>query len=278
MAGPTIDRAFIVKFNEDVHMDYQQKGSKLRGTIRTDADVKAEKVRFQILGQVAARAKARNGNIPPSNPDHSFVEATMLDRYTLDFVDQLDLTKLNIEIRNSYVRNHSWAFARETDDQIITAMQAGVTDTFSAGGLFDRNTMLEAAERLDRNDVDRDGNWWCPVTPRQWASLMTVEEFASGDFVGPSLPFMQNIDARTWMGIHFLIHNRLPGVGTNAARVFMYHMSSVGHGINSEVDITWDWENEKKAWSAAGSMSMNAVVIDPRGIIGVDVDDTAALP
>jgi hypothetical protein len=57
----------------------------------------------------------------------------------------------------------------------------------------------------------------------------------------------------------------------------MWHWRSVGHAIGAEVDITWQWENLMKGWSGAGSMSMNAVVIDSLGLVEIHVDDTVAL-
>lgn len=280
MAGPTIDQAFITKFNRDVHLVYQQKKSKIRGTVRTDADVDGNKVRFQKIGTVTAQSKGRHGDIPPSNPDHSYVEATMNDRYTLDYIDKLDLTKLNIDLRGGYVETHARAFGRETDDQIITAMTAGATLTQGTySGNLTRNFVLEACEQLDAGDVDDDGMRFGLITPRSWSHLMTVSEFVSGDYVGPDLPFTKiGLEMRTWNGVHWIKHTRLPGRGTSQAKNYLYHFASVGHGINDEVDITWDWENKKKAWSGAGSMSMGAVVIDSAGLVELRVDDTAALP
>jgi hypothetical protein len=276
----TIDDAFIDKFNADVHVAYQQMMSKLRGTVRTDADVRASKVRFQKLGVITTTTKGRNGEIPPTNPEHTWVEATMADSYALIYVDQLDLTKLNIEIRGNYVTEMAAAFARETDDIIIDAMAAGATQTVGTGygGAMTRNLALEAVELLDVNEVPNDGNVYCAITPRQWAHLMTVEEFQNSDYNGPDLPFTKRQDVRTWYGVHWMKHNRLPGARTANCDCYMWHRSALGHGINAEVDITWDWENPRKAWSAAGSMSMGATTIDANGFIEIQVDDTAALP
>ena len=54
-------------------------------------------------------------------------------------------------------------------------------------------------------------------------------------------------------------------------------MDAVGHGINSELATSWDWENTRRAWSMSGSMSMGATVIDATGIVEVRLDDTTAL-
>jgi Phage capsid protein len=279
MPSPTIDEAFIIKFNDDAHLAFQQRASKIRGTVRTDASVMASKVRFQKIGTTIAKQKARNGDIPPSNPEHTYAEAIMEDWYDLILVDQLDLTKLNIEIRGNYIKTLSYSFGRKTDDILLAAMQAGATNNmFAYTGNLDRNNALLAVEALQRLDVDLDGNIFALVSPRGWAHLMAIQEFASSDYVGPDLPYLKRVDARTWYGVNWIVHNRLPGIGTAQVKYYLYHSSAIGHGINADLDITWDWENPKKAWSAAASMSMGGVVIDTNGIIELRLNDTAALP
>ena len=278
MPGPTIDQSFITKFNDDVHLVYQQRESKFRGLLRTDADVKAEKVRFQKIGSVVAKTKARNGVIPPANPDHSFVEATMTDGYVLEFVDQLDLTKLNIDVRDGYVRTFAMALARFVDDQIIAAMDAGATQLDTATTNMTRNDILAQTQTLDSNDVARDGRWFWALTPVAWSHMMTIDQFVNSDYVGPELPFMQGRLLRTYYGVNFFVSSRLPGVGTSAAKTFLWHMDAVGHGINQDVSLQWAWENDRQAWSGAGSVSAGAVVIDPLGLVEFTVSDVAALP
>jgi hypothetical protein len=286
MAGPTIDQAFIDDFNQDVHLVYRYKGSKLKGMLRTDADVQAKKVRFQKLGKISTTSKARNGDIVPANPEHTYVDCPIDDRYTLDFVDQLDLTKLNIALREGYVQNHVDAFGEYTDQQIIDAMNGGggITLDNSSGGIdstvnnLTRNVVLRVCQELDENNVPDDGTRFGALTPAAWAHLMTFSEFASGDYVGPDLPYKQmGTEMRTWGGVNWIKCNLLPGTGTASAKCFVWHMRSCGHAIQQEPDITWDWENTKKAWSAAGSMAMGAVVIDSTGLAEITIDDTAAL-
>lgn len=281
MPGPTIDDAFIQKFNRDVHLAYQQRQSKFRGLCRTDADVNGESVRFQKLGTLTVTSKARNGQISVQNPEHTHVDCTLLDRYGAVLIDQLDLTKLNIAVREGYVYNMAAAFARETDDQIITAMDAGATLTEgSYSGGITRNIALLAREALDDGDVDDDSRVFCALTPRQWSHMMTIEEFTNADFVGfDNQPWKQGSRPmmKMWNRTWWFQSNRLPGIRTSTAECFMWHQRAIGHAIGAEVDITWAWENLMKGWSGAGSMSMNSCVIDANGLVEIRVDDTAAL-
>lgn len=280
MPGPSIDQAFIVKFNRDVHLDYQQKQSKFRSLVRTDADVMAEKVRFQRIGTLSVTGKARNGDVQIQNPEHSYVDCPLIDRYGAVLIDKLDLTKLNTPVREAYVSNMAWAFARETDDQIIDAMEAGaVTNIGGFSGGLSANTALLAREALDDEEVDSDGQCYCAITPRQWSHLMKIEQFANADYVGATnLPWKNvGLEMKLWNRVFWFQSTRLPGVKTTQAKCYMWHRRSIGHAIGSEVSATWAWENLKQGWSGVGSMSMNAVVIDSDGLVEIRVNDQAAL-
>jgi hypothetical protein len=279
MPAPTIDDAFIQKFNRDVHLEFQQRGSLFRGLVRTDAEVMANTLRFQKLGTITVGSKARNGTINISNPEHTHVDVTMLDRYAAVLIDKLDLTKLNIPVRAGYVENMTAGFGRETDDQIITAMAAGSQSVGTYSGGISRNLALLGREKLDDNNVFSDGRCYCAVTPRQWSHLMTIDQFVREEYIGyDQLPWKQEgFQMKLWNRVYWFVSTRLPGKGTNQAKCLMWHKTAIGHGINAEVEITWDWENLMKGWSGAGSMSMNATIIDTRGLVEIRVDDTAAL-
>lgn len=283
MAAPTINQAFEIKFQRDTHLIYQQGGSKFRGLCRTDGSVKAETCRFYKLDTVSTSGKTRQGDIAVSNPTHSYATATMDDQYVALLVDELDLTKLNSNVRESYAKAVANAFGRKTDEQIIDGMETGATQTLGDYGSsdddnFTLNLTLRANRTLDANNVPRDGRRFCAVTPHQWAWLMKIDQFVRSDYTGPDLQFTKTGEPmKTWNGINWFCSTLLPGVGTATAKSYLWHHDAVGHGINSEIKVQWDWENLKQAWSCAGSSSMGAVVIDPTGLVEIRVDDTTAL-
>jgi hypothetical protein len=255
-------------------------GSKLRGLVRTDGQVVGSSVNFYKLGTLAAVTKARNGDIPVQNPDHSKVTATMSDHYIHMLADQLDLTKLEVDVRKGYVDAGASAFGIKTDQIIIDAMSTGATVNFGAytGNLTKAQALL-GVQKLNEAFVPDDGKRFALISAAGWSHLMNIDQFVRSDYVGPDLPFKQmGIEARTWLGVHWMCSQYLPGVGTATAKYYLFHSSAVGHGINADVSTQWQWKNEKWAWSMAGAMSMGAVVIDPTGIVEMRFNDTAALP
>lgn len=279
MAGPTIDQAFITKFEKDLHLTYRQMASKLRGLVRTDAQVNGSTARFYKLGTLVATAKSRNGEIPSQNPDHSYATATMVDRYISLYADQLDLTKLDVDLKSGYLRAGAAAFGVETDDQIIQALTGATTNFGGYSGNWSQNNALIACRYFDINNVPDDGRRFAAVTPYGWAHLMTIDEFIRSDYVGPDdLPYKKmGMEVRTWLGINWIKHTRLPGSGTTQAKSYLWHMDAVGHGINAEVQTNWEWKNERWAWNMAGAMSMGATVIDATGVFEARWNDETAL-
>lgn len=284
MAAPYIDANFEIKFNRDVHLEFMQRGSKLRNMVRTDGEVRGETVRFAKFGTLSMVSKARNGEIPVTNPAHNYAAATMVDKYLRVQIDKLDLTKMSLDVRNGYVQQMVAAAAENTDDQIIDAIDSGATVTVGDYGAsdtdyIDENMALEINEALDVRKVPRDGRRFCAVTPRQWAALMKINSFASADYVGQDLPFKATgFEMRSWNDMNWCMHYLLPGVATATARCFAWHQSAVGHGIASELDFMWIPSTAIHGWEGSAGMSMGACVIDANGVVEIRVDDTGALP
>lgn len=284
MAAPYIDANFEIKFARDVHLEFMQRGSKLRNFVRTDGEVRGETIRFPKFGTLSMVSKARNGEIPVTNPAHNYATATMIDKYLRVQIDKLDLSKMSLDVRSGYITQMVSAAAEATDDQILDAIDAGATVTIGDYGssdtdYIDENMALEIGEALDLRKVPRDGKRFCIVTPRQWAALKKIDSFASSDYVGADLPFKKvGFEMVTWNDMNWCMHYLLPGVGTATARCFAFHQSCVGHGISSEFEMMWAPSVAIHGWEGSGGMSMGATVIDANGVVEVRVDDTGALP
>lgn len=92
----SVDQSFVRHFQAEVHLQYQQMGSKLRNTVRTKDSVVGSSTTFQKVGKGTASTKARHGKVPVMNVDHEPVECHLYDYYAGDWVDQLDELKTNI--------------------------------------------------------------------------------------------------------------------------------------------------------------------------------------
>ena len=261
----SIDTAFIKQFETEVHMAYQRMGSKLRNTVRT-SNVTGSVARFQIIGKGVATTKSRNGNVTPMELAHTTVEVTMADFYAPEYIDKLDELKININERQAVAQSAAAALGRKTDELIYAAMDAAggtsIHDTSSALEIAD---LLSLFETMGVNDVPEDGQRYLAMNPKGYADLFGISQFASSDFVGEqNLPFAGGMTMKEFLGFKVFSTSAVTA-GKNIA----YHTSSVGLGINADVQTEVNYVAEKASHLATSMMSMGAVGIDADGICEV---------
>ncbi|MCL2331231.1 MAG: phage capsid protein [Proteobacteria bacterium] len=266
----TIDAAFVKQFEADVHLSYQQMGTKLRATIRSKSGVVGASTTFQKVGRGTASTKSRHGMVPVMNLNHEPVECLLQDYYAGDWVDSLDELKTNIDERRVVASAGAYALGRKTDELIIGAMSAG---TFAVGDYtqgLSKDLILSAVEQMNAKDVPDDGRRFCVVGVHQWNELLSMDEFISADYVGDDLPMLSGAEIRKWLGVNWVLHNGLPTGGTAGKRdCFIYHASAIGHACGQEVKTDITWHGERAAHFISNSMSQGAVLIDHDGIVKI---------
>lgn len=267
----SVDQAFIKNFEAEVHIQYQQMGSKLRNTVRVKDAVIGATTTFQKVGKGVAATKARHGKVPVMNVDHQPVECVLYDYYAGDWVDRLDELKTNINEQQVVARAGAYALGRKTDELIINQL---ATVTATVGGTTDGLTkkILAAFETLGGADVPDDGQRFAIVGWKQWSDLLNVEEFANADYVGgDDLPW-KGTQAKRWLGTLWLPHSGLP-VSGGIRRCFWYHKTAVGHAVGSDVKTDITWHGDRAAHFVNNMMSQGACLIDGSGVVAFSCNE-----
>lgn len=276
MAVNTVDQAFVKQFEREVHYNYQQNGSLLRGTVRTKEKITGASTTFQVIGKGKAVNKARNAEIPPMNLAHTPVECQLEDHYAGDYVDRFDEMKTQHDERDAIAQSGAWALGRVTDDLIIKAAES--TGNSEGGtGQINKSRILAGIELLNAKDVPNDGRRIGLLTPRQWNhAVHSITEFSSADFVDDR-PFINGAEPRRWLGVTWFMHTGISGIGTASTNVLLYHHNAIGHAIGADVSTDVQWVAPRAAWWVSNSMSQGACLIDGDGVVLIPADDTAAL-
>ncbi|MCR4918082.1 MAG: hypothetical protein K5912_04025 [Alphaproteobacteria bacterium] len=264
----SIDQVFVKQFEADVHLAYQQMGTKLRASIRSKTGVTGASTTFQKIGKGVASTKSRHGIVPVMNLDHSPVECVLQDYYAGDWVDALDELKTNIDERRVVASAGAYALGRKTDELIIAAMNNATEYTGDYSTALTKDLILSAIEKLNEKDVPDDGRRFAVVGVHQWNELLKINEFVSADYVGSELPMLTGGEVKKWLGITWLLCNGLPS-DTNKRDCFIYHTTSIGHACGQDVKTDITWHGERAAHFISNSMSQGAVLIDAEGIVRV---------
>ena len=262
----SVDNAFMQQYEREVHVAYQRMGSRLRNTVRVKNGVTGASTTFQKVGKGTASTKARHGQVPVMNVDHTPVTCTLADYYAGDWVDKLDELKVNHDERQVTATAGAYALGRKTDELVIAALARTPNDTPTKAGGLTRAKVLEAFEMLGSADVPDDGRRYAVVGWKQWTDLLNITEFADADYVGDdNLPW-KGTQAKMWLGTLWMPHSGL----TKSAAVrscFWYHKTALGHAIGADVSSDISWHGDRAAHFINNFMSQGSVLIDGTGVV-----------
>ncbi len=262
-----VNQSFSKQYEAEVHAAYQRMGSKLRKTVRTRDGVKGASVVFQKVGKGAASTKARHGQVPVMNIDHTPVEAALADYYAGDWVDRFDELKTAHGERQVVVNAGAYALGRKTDELIIGALDGSAN---FAGGKADGLTkakVLAAFEALGEADVPDDGERFAIVGWKQWSDLLGIQEFADADYAGADELPWRGAQAKKWLGALWMPHSGLTRDAGNVRLCHWYHRTAVGHASGQNVKSDISWHGDRAAWFVSNCMSQGAALIDASGVV-----------
>lgn len=276
-----ISNSFVVQYAGEVHVQYQQGGSRLRNTVRLKEGVVGASTKFTRIGKGVATQKTRNGQVTPMNVDHSQVEAILQDWYAPDYVDKLDEYKVQHSERRALSQAGGYAVGRKIDEIIITAALNGlpVGQVLGSGAaVLTLDNCLEAFAMMNSASVPDDGDRFAIVGPLQWNALLKIEQFANADYVGDKeFAWLKGAESKRWLNTVWMMHTGLEktGTGTTAGtKCLMYHRSALGLAENGKgVTTEVNYVPERAAWLCNNMISAGAVAIDQQGIVCMHAKD-----
>ena len=266
MPVPTIDVAFVQEYEAGVHMAYQRQGSLIRGTIRTKNGVK-NKTTFQKIGKGSATQRARHGQIPPMNVDHTNVSVTVEDWYAGDWIDDLDTLRVNHDEFMVVQQSGAWALGRKTDDQLLAAMATSTTTQDETANGATLAWAIALGTKAGKSDIpEGSSNRFVCLDYNNWGKLMAIDQFNRAEYVGNTKVLTDGHIGKMWLGWTWYPHSGIDTTGANATN-FAYHRTAVGHAIGNDVEASMQYYNTHDSTFSNNKMQMNAVAIDITAII-----------
>lgn len=283
----TVPQHYVQQFRDNVMLLAQQRGSKLRGTVREES-MTGVKGFFDRIGPTTVTEKlTRHDDTPQIDTQSSRRAITLRDFGWADLVDNEDQLRMLLDPKSAMTRNAVMAMGRQIDDLIIAAFNGtaeegqfgGTTVTFPAAQqILHGSTGLtvdkvkQTLRTFEENDVDTSELFWV-ISPIAKEDLLGNTEVTSSDFVTDK-PLV-NGRIGFWMGFNWIVSSRLP-VASNIRSTFAYSMD--GMGLKVGKDITTRVATRHDKWDAAEillTMSFGATRIEDVQVMEIQVDETA---
>ncbi len=245
------------EFSTNLDLLLQQRGSKFRNHARTQsfAGSKGARLMSQISATEAQEVTQRAQPAVNLDVGHDgrWVYPTTFTWGTV--VDDIDLLQTNIAPQGAYTMSALAALNRKLDDQFLNAFfgtsktgETGGTSTsftsanqlsasLGAGAATGLNlTKLESVVELALSyEIDLDAEQLVMgISPKQHTNLLQLTQVSSMDF--NTKPVLVDGKVRSFMGIEFIISNRLPTNGSGYRRCPVWVKSGMGFGIWQDIN------------------------------------------
>ena len=225
-----ITTAFVKQFSSNVFHLSQQKGSRLRGAVRTESQ-KGESAFYDRIGTVAAVLRGgRHADTPQLDTPHSRRRVTLSDYVWADLIDDVDKVRMLNDPTSDYAKAAMYAMGRSMDDVLIAAALGnayGAVDggstialpagqwigAVSGGSLSGLNvsTLRKVKKKLDKNEVDPSIPRYLVCNAEAIEDMLSENEIASSDYNTVKALVQGEVD--TFMGFKFIRSERLASSG-----------------------------------------------------------------
>ena len=292
-----IDTALVQTYRSNIEIQFQQKGSRLRNTVRVESQ-KSEFDFYDRIGPVdAVEIQSRHSDTPLLETPHSRRRIGMRDFDWADMIDRPDKIRMLADPTSSYTQNAVYALGRKMDDIIIgaatgsasTGKDGGQSLTFAQdGGQTVANNYIESGAAatsnltigklrrarflFDKNEALDDGDGLTlVVSASQIQALLRTVEATSSDY--NTVRALVNGEINSFMGFNFVRTERLGKTG-NTRHCLAYPTSAitlaVGTDINVDVGPRRDKRNNTQVYVCA---SFGAVRMWGEKVIQIDCEE-----
>lgn len=272
----------VTQFAQEFIAGFEARQSVLRDAVTTESVVKGNTATFLIAdsGSGAAVTRGINSRIPSADDNLTQTSATLVEWHYKPVATRFNIFESQGDRSRIMQMNAMAVINRKIDDDIIAQLDTATLTTGTAGPA---STLMinKALAGLGNNSVPMDGNIFGVITPAFNGYLNQTTEYASADFVntkplaGPG-GWMDKPNVKEWMGVKWIVSNRLTGVGTSAEKCYMFHKSAIGHAVDTAgINIGGGYNDEDDYWYVRASIFMGSKLLQNSGVAQMLHDGSA---
>ena len=272
-----------IQYRQEFVRGFEQNQALLRNTVTTETVIKGNQATFLVADSGDAEAVTRgvNGLIPARNDSLTQTTATLSEWHDLVQKTGFNIFESQGDQRRIMQETTRAVLNRKIDDDIITELNTGTQDTGTAA-TASLLMVLRSKTVLGNAEVPFDGNITGLITPAFEAYLLQVAEFSNADYV-PIKPMGDGALAWNdtpmmykWLGINWIVHPKLPGVGTSAEKCFLYHKNAIGHAVNTgDMSSVIGYDDEQDYSYARCSIFMGSKLLQNTGVVVMNHDGSS---
>jgi hypothetical protein len=257
----TVDTAFVNSYHGQLEHIFQQRGSKLRGTLR-EVSQNSEYDYWDRIGTASVNTiTTRHGDTPHNEIAHSRRRNQVVGYDTNEYFDNQDKLRMILDPKSGYAEAQAFALGVQMDDVIIAAMlgtaysgKEGATavtydttyrianDYVETGGAATSNLTIAKLRRamylLESNDAIMDGEQVNIVAhPSQKQALLRTTEVTNADY--NSVKALVHGEVNTFLGFNFIWTTRTTSSG-GYRQVLAYPRSAGLLGVSENIKVRID--------------------------------------
>lgn len=292
----SIDTAFINSYHGQLEHIFQQKGSKLRGTLR-EVSQNSEYDYWDRLGTATVNAiTTRHGDTPHNEIAHTRRRNQIIGYDTNEYFDKQDKLRTIIDPKSGYAEAQAFALGRQMDDTILASLlgtaysgKEGATavtydnnyriavDYVESGGASNSNLTIAKLRRamylLESNDAITDGEQVFLVAhPSQKQALLRTTEVTSADY--NVVKALVNGTINSFLGFTFIWTTRVTSSG-GYRQVLAYPKSAGLLGVADNIHVRIDELPEKRySWQVYSTATFGAVRMWEEKVVQILCDES----
>lgn len=275
------ETAFQTAYRNETIAGFEERSSYLRAAVVTEAVIKGNTATFLVADSGGATAVTRgvNGLIPARADNNNQYSATLAEWHDLVrktnfniFASQGDQRKIMQDTTMAVIN-------RKVDADIISQLDQATIDTGNSA-TASVALVAKALGYLGNAEVpiQEMDSMFGVVTPGFWAYMIQTKEFSSGEYVDMKVFGGSAIKKYwRWMGVNWIMHPNLTGVGTSTEKCYIYHKNAIGHAVatGQELDTAVGYDQEQAYSYCRVSTIMGSKLLQNTGIVQVKHDGSA---
>lgn len=267
------DSAPQIQYRQEFVLGFEERKSIALQSVTQEAVIKGNTATFLITSSANDEAVTRgtNGLIPYRSEDLTQVSCTLVERHAAYRKTGFNIFQSQGDQRRSMQEAAMAVINRQINTDIINQLNTATNDTGTAakGSLG----LLMHAQTILGNNAALEGQISCMITPAFFGYIAQDKAFTNINYA-PRKMFDGSVQTTfQWGPIDFIVYSKLPGVGTNAEKCFLYNKNAIGYAMDTQgMQVRAGYDDEQdSSWSRC-SYYGGARLLQNSGVVVINHD------